>query len=100
MMTCVGDAQKLSFAAKIPPGCDLYSSLTLLLFPHLAWSFQLSGALTIIQLTCLCVIQKSFSKSTCSLGWDTRGSVSFPVFEVREMGVEKMKKKHFPKVEN
>lgn len=43
------------------------------------------------------MIQKSFSKSTCSLGWDTRGSVSFPVFEVREMGVEKMKKKTLPK---
>lgn len=46
--TCAVNSQKLSFVAKIPRGCDVYSSLTLLLFPHLPWSFQLSHALTIL----------------------------------------------------
>lgn len=39
---------KLSFAPKIARGCDVYSSLTLLLFPHIPWGFWVSLALTIL----------------------------------------------------
>ena len=78
------------------------TSKWLLLFTHLPWSFQLSHTLTILELTCIFMVQKFFSNSPCPLGLgvgvesSAGGSVSYTISEIRQVMVGKKNEQTTP----
>lgn len=60
-------------------------------FLHIPWSFRLSHALTILQLTFIFTVQKFYSMSVSPLGSEV-GQVFFIIFEIKHVMVKQKEK--------